>query len=47
MPRLIVPLAIGALLAATATVALASSQVTTFSFKETARAEGAATGIAF
>ena len=47
MPRLIALLAVGALCAATATVALASSQVTTFSFKETARAEAAPTGISF
>ena len=33
--------------AATAAVALASSQATIFSFKQSARAPGASTGIAF
>jgi hypothetical protein len=47
MRKLVVCGAIAVLGAATAAVALASSQATTFSFKQSARAEGASTGIAF
>jgi hypothetical protein len=47
MRKLFVGSTIAVLTAATGAVALASSEVTTFSFKETARAPGAATGIGF
>ena len=47
MRKLLVCGAIAVVAAATAAVALASSEVTTFSFKQSARAEGASTGISF
>ena len=45
--RKLVLSAVVAVVASTAAVALASSQATTFSFKQSTRAEGAPTGIAF
>jgi hypothetical protein len=45
--RKLVLSAVVAVVAATAAAALASSQATTFSFKQSTRAEGASTGIAF
>ena len=47
MRKLLVCGAIAVLAAATAAVALASSEVTTFTFKQSARAEGESTGISF
>jgi hypothetical protein len=47
MRKIVVCGAIAVLTTATGAVALASSEVTTFDFKETARAEGAPTGISF
>jgi hypothetical protein len=47
MRKLVVCGVIGVVGAATAAVALASSQATTFSFKQSARAAGAPTGISF
>jgi hypothetical protein len=47
MRKLVLSGVIAVVAAATAAVALASSQATTFSFKQSARAEGASTGIAF
>jgi hypothetical protein len=47
MRKLGVALAIAILAAATATVALAASEISTFSVKHSAKAEGASTGITF
>jgi hypothetical protein len=47
MRKLLVAGAIAVLVGATGAVALASSEVTTFDFKQSARVEGASTGISF